>query len=187
MDASFAMLMAAFVPLPSKKDARDESIIPGPKATKRAEPIKPLHAPAPATDTTLDSFDKVMEAMDTELAKVTGKRPKRPPVPSPSNAPPPSRGNPLPPLPTEADLEAMDEDDLAAMDRELRAALRGAGIEDEDDEDMGELDVDEAKGLEGEDKREYQMMRDFLESYQSQAGQSGVVGNLFGRLGKGGS
>jgi hypothetical protein len=38
--------------------------------------------------------------------------------------------------------------------------------------------------LRGDDKREYAMMRDFLESYRSQAGQSGVVGNLFGRLGQ---
>jgi hypothetical protein len=28
------------------------------------------------------------------------------------------------------------------------------------------------------------MMRDLLESYKSQAGESGVVGNLFGRLGE---
>jgi hypothetical protein len=31
---------------------------------------------------------------------------------------------------------------------------------------------------------EYKMMRDLLESYKSQAGESGVVGNLFGRLGE---
>jgi hypothetical protein len=128
----------------------------------------------------LDSFEKVMAAMDTELAKATGKTPCAPPAP-PVNGKPTS--NPLPKLPTEADLDDMDEDDLTAMDRELRAALKGAGI-DEDDEDMGELDVDEAKVLEGEDRREYSMMRDFLESYRSQAGGSGVVGNLFGRLGK---
>jgi len=128
----------------------------------------------------LDSFEKVMAAMDTELAKATDKTPRAPPAP-PVNGKPTS--NPLPKLPTEADLDDMDEDDLTAMDRELRAALKGAGI-DEDDEDMGELDVDEAKVLEGEDRREYSMMRDFLESYRSQAGGSGVVGNLFGRLGK---
>ncbi len=131
----------------------------------------------------LDSFEKVMAAMDTELAKANSKTTRAPPPPlkKPNKTPSSKR---LSKLPTEADLDDMDEDDLAAMDRELRAALRGAGVEDDDD-DMGELDVDEAEELEGEEKREYKMMRDFLESYRSQAGGSGVVGNLFGRLGKG--
>lgn len=131
----------------------------------------------------LDSFDKVMSAMDTELAKAAGK-PTRAPIIPPTTVNVKAAVNPLHKLPTEADIDDMDDDDLAAMDRELRAVLKGAGVEDDDDEDMGELDVDEVKGLDGEDRREYRMMRDFLESYRSQAGGSGVVGNLFGRLGK---
>jgi hypothetical protein len=164
----------------------------------------------------LDSFDKVMAAMEAELEKARpGSTTKFSASQPPSSAPslgsgvgvgsggngrtnkkgqkPTSSANPLPPLPTEADLEEMDEEDLLAMDRELRAALKGAGIEDSDDEmdpDLGDdgdedgMDVPEARGLRGDDKREYAMMRDFLESYRSQAGQSGVVGNLFGRLGQ---
>ena len=128
----------------------------------------------------LDSFDKVMAAMDTELAKATGEAPRAPIVPPIVNG----KANGLSKLPTEADLDDMDEDDLAAMDRELRAALKGAGVEDDDE--IGDLDVEEAKELEGEERREYRMMRDFLESYRSQAGGSGVAGNLFGRLGQGG-
>jgi len=173
-----------------------------PKAPKRpsaAETATPPPQPTQPGETNmaLDSFEKVMAAMDEELGKV--KRAKHPPKPASSSTttsvssklPPkaktkPSSSNldPLPKLPTEADLDDLSEDDLLAMDRELKAALKGAGL-NSDDEDDGEMDVEEAKDLEGEDRREYRMMRDFLESYRSQGGGSGVVGNLFGRLGEG--
>lgn len=95
----------------------------------------------------------------------------------------------LPDLPTEEDLEDMDEDDLAAMDRELRAALKNAGIDEDDMSDREDGDGDEEMkeaidGLGSEEKREFKMMKDFLESYSSQAGGAGAVGNLFGRLAK---
>jgi hypothetical protein len=143
----------------------------------------------------LDSFDKVMEAMDAELSKAkSSKRPKGPDTTKPqtqsksksstSAAPKnvPNKSQPLPKLPTEADLDDLDEDDLMAMDRELKAALKSAGIES-DDED-GEDGIEEVGQLDDEGKREYRMMKDFLESYKSQGGNSGVVGNLFGRLGE---
>ncbi|WRT63689.1 uncharacterized protein IL334_000612 [Kwoniella shivajii] len=139
-------------------------------------------------DTSLNSFESIMKAMDTELsrnkpASSSKKSSKSSTKPIIDKAIPiPSSSNPLPPLPTEADLEAMDEDDLLAMDRELRQALKGAGIDDEDDEDG--LDVEEARELDEDGKREYEMMKHFLESYRSQGGESGVVGNLFGRLGE---
>lgn len=91
-----------------------------------------------------------------------------------------SSANPLPPISQtdDVDLDAFSEDDIAAMDRELRSVLKGAGIDpddsDDDIEEVGELDLDQ--------KREYEMMRNFLESFKSQGGESGVVGNLFGRL-----
>jgi hypothetical protein len=139
---------------------------------------------------TLDSFEKVMAAMDSQLAAKrqqptkstaplsTGKAATAETGKRPSQAP-------LPPLPTEADLEALSEDDLAQMDRELREALKGAGIDDDDDDydaDMRDLDPAEARELKGDQRQEYRMMRDFLESYRSQGGQGGAVGNLFGRL-----
>lgn len=143
----------------------------------------------------LDSFDKVMAAMDAELARV-----KETTTTAATDSPPRSAASKnqekaqisgkgkkvkfdsLPSLPTEADLDDLDEDDLAAMDRELRAALKNAGVDDlSDDEEGG---VEEAQDLDDEGKREYRMMKDFLESYRSQGGQSGVVGNLFGRLGQ---
>jgi hypothetical protein len=134
----------------------------------------------------LDSFDKVMEAMDAELYKAkSSKRPKRPDVPKPqaqskpAPAPTKTKSKARPEL-TEADLDDLDEDDLAAMDRELKAALKSAGV-DSDDDDEG---IEEVGQLDDEGKREYRMMKDFLESYKSQGGNSGVVGNLFGRLGE---
>jgi hypothetical protein len=143
----------------------------------------------------LDSFDKVMEAMDDELSKARksagkdAKKKKEGPslaeaIAKEKKKPSTSSANPLPPLPTEADLDALDDDELLEMDRELRAALKGAGIEDSDDDMDGEYDPEEAKELQGEARDQYKMMRDFLESYKSQGGESGVVGNLFGRLGE---
>ncbi|WWC66704.1 uncharacterized protein I206_100608 [Kwoniella pini CBS 10737] len=139
----------------------------------------------------LTSFESVMKAMDQELSKNKPAPPKpkfNPKVKTKSktklktqNGTTTSDNNSLPPLPTEEDLEAMDEDDLIAMDRELKAALKNAGIsDDESDEEMNEG----VKELGEDDKREYEMMKHFLESYRSQSGQSGVVGNLFGRLGQ---
>ncbi|WWD22408.1 hypothetical protein CI109_106899 [Kwoniella shandongensis] len=190
----------AFVPSASKPKADSGDKIPSklrPKTNTTTEKKVQFSAPTAAPqvvvedgpNTALDSFETVMRAMEEELAKTkpsttsnakstsTGKGQKAKPKSKPSMA------NPLPSIPTEADLDEMDEDDLIAMDRELRAALKGAGVEDDDLD--GDEDVEEAKELEGEDRREYEMMRDFLESYKSQGGGSGVVGNLFGRLGEG--
>ncbi|KAJ9104213.1 hypothetical protein QFC19_004030 [Naganishia cerealis] len=131
----------------------------------------------------LDSFEKVMEAMEAELAKAKAQSA----VPTRPTEKPTASANPLPNLPTEEDLEAMDEDDLIAMDRELRSALKSAGISDDEDFDSDEdIDDETRAGLQGltdDAKGEFKMMKDFLESYKAQAGQSGVVGNLFGRLG----
>ena len=164
-----------------------------PASTSIITPAPPQASSAPDTEdpgADLDTFEKVMAAMDTQLS--SAKRPNAP-TPSSSNGETKSKPSsaPLPPLPTEADLEALSQDDLLQMDRELRAALKSAGIDDEDDDGdlMGELDPEEAKALKGEEREEYRMMRDFLESYRSQGGQGGAVGNLLGRLsgaGKGG-
>ena len=144
----------------------------------------------------LDSFDKVMEAMDAELSKAKkgAKRSKGPdsseaPSQSKSKSTPasttttaPQASQPLPKLPTEADLDDLDDDDLLAMDRELKAALKSAGIDSDDENEDG--GIEEVGQLDEDGKREYRMMKDFLESYKSQGGNSGAVGNLFGRLGE---
>jgi hypothetical protein len=141
-------------------------------------------------DMSLDSFDKVMEAMDAELAKAkAAKRSKgsdEPETTTPAAAPsitsaPATARSQSDSRPIEQDLDDFDDDDLLAMDRELKAALKSAGVNsgDEDDEE-----IEEVGQLDDEGKREYNMMKDFLESYKSQGGNAGVVGNLFGRLGE---
>jgi hypothetical protein len=141
----------------------------------------------------LDSFDKVMEAMDAELAKAKAAKRSKGSEPvqastsagSGTTAPQVDKSKPAPlsKIPTEEELDDLDDDDLLAMDRELKAALKSAGVnsDDEDDDDEG---IEEVGQLDDEGKREYNMMKDFLESYKSQGGNAGVVGNLFGRLGE---
>ncbi len=91
-------------------------------------------------------------------------------------------------IPTEEDLDSLSASELEAMDRELKAALKSSGRDDSDLDDS-DLDDDELKqalkGLGGKEKEEFKMMKDFLESYKSQAGGSGAIGNLFGRLAQG--
>ncbi|KAE8543115.1 hypothetical protein D1P53_000602 [Cryptococcus gattii VGV] len=139
---------------------------------------------ADQSNTSLDSFETVMRAMDEALARSRSEPSTSQPSQSKSfnksNKKSTSSANPLPLISQtdDVDLDAFSEEDIAAMDRELRSVLKGAGIDpddsDDDIEEVGELDLDQ--------KREYEMMRNFLESFKSQGGKSGVVGNLFGRL-----
>lgn len=136
----------------------------------------------------LNSFDRVMDAMEAELGRKTGK-PRKVNVKGqgPTSGLNPSSGSGLPPLPTEEDLEAMSEADLAAMDRELRAALKGAGISDdeESDDETSGLDKEtrqKLRGLGQDSKDEFNMIKGLLDSYQAQGGASGAAGNLLGRL-----
>ena len=131
----------------------------------------------------LDSFESVMAAMDAHLAASKKAKVSRAAPTTPASKPKQKQKqlNSLAALPSEADLDDMSDADLEAMDRELRAALHGA---DEDFDDMDEDDPAEVEELGEDGRREYRMMKDFLESYRAQAGQSGVVGNLFGRLGE---
>ena len=197
-----AKLMIAFVPTvkpESEAELSDKTDSDKPPVKKESEntlkrppvsntPTPPVQSEEKSGEMnmSLDSFDKVMEAMDAELSKAKSSKrpkgsdaPKSQPTPKPASAPTKTKSKARPEL-TEADLDDLDEDDLAAMDRELKAALKSAGV-DSDDEDEG---IEEVGQLDDEGKREYRMMKDFLESYKSQGGNSGVVGNLFGRLGE---
>ncbi|OWZ79274.1 hypothetical protein C366_01997 [Cryptococcus neoformans Tu401-1] len=191
----------AFVPqLSGKTKRKDElpaKLQPQSSTSKKVQfaeagiPSKSASQPSATTqssdqsNTSLDSFETVMRAMDEALARSRGEpSASQPNQPKSSNKSKikksTSSANPLPPISQadDVDLDAFSEDDIAAMDRELRSVLKGAGIDpddsDDDIEEVGELDVDQ--------KREYEMMRNFLESFKSQGGESGVVGNLFGRL-----
>ena len=112
----------------------------------------------------LDSFEAVMRAMDEELARTRSKNA------SASTGPPPGdQGKGKGKAPAEgAEEGSMDIE--KTMDAELRAAL------EEHDEDP-EVDVS-ADG----DGLDYNLIKNFLESFKSQAGLSGPVSNLAGRL-----
>lgn len=164
----------AYVP-PSKPTSSSRTKSTAKETPARSTEIPPVTATTsrptpPQRNPNLDSFDKVMEAMEAELARA--KKPQSPPKRTTHLD--------LTKLPKEEDLDNMDVDELEAMDRELRQALKSAGVDDEEDEEMAEA-VD---GLGENEQQEYKMMKDFLESYKSQGGQSGVVGNLLGRLGE---
>ncbi|EIW64525.1 SGT1-domain-containing protein [Trametes versicolor FP-101664 SS1] len=109
-------------------------------------------------DPTLNSFEAVMRAMDEELARGRGERTGA--NASGSSA---SKGKGK----GKAENESEDIDIEAAMASELHASL------DKGDEEDGEEELD------------YQLIKNFLESFKSQAGMSGPVGNLVGRLQQG--
>ena len=113
-------------------------------------------------DSALDSFESVMQAMDVEL---TRPRPSNRKQKNPTTSRDKGKGKA-----TEATIPA-DGDIDAAMDAELKALLEREGHDDPDDdvEDM-EPGID------------YNLIKNFLESFKSQGGLSGPVSNLAGRL-----
>ncbi|TFY56123.1 hypothetical protein EVJ58_g7833 [Rhodofomes roseus] len=122
----------------------------------------PASGPRPNVNPNLDSFEAVMQAMDTELARMRSSQ-------EPSDV---GRTDSVDKGKAKAKATAGQNVDIeAAMDAELRAALETGqnGDEDSDPEDPGE-------GL------DYNLIKNFLESFKSQGGLSGPVGNLAGRL-----
>ena len=108
----------------------------------------------------LDSFEAVMRAMDEELVRVRSQKTTN----SFQDTSLGDNGK------GKARAEGVEEgaDIEAAMDAELKAALG------HDDDDEVELD--------GEGNIDYNLIKNFLESFKSQAGLSGPVSNLAGRL-----
>ena len=102
-----------------------------------------------------------MRAMDAELARARG-------GPSRADGDTPKQSS----LKGKEKAGKDDEMDIeAAMEAELRASLEREGDEHEDGEGIEEVD--------------YQLIKNFLESFKSQAGMSGPVSNLVGRLQQG--
>ncbi|KAF9459426.1 SGT1-domain-containing protein [Collybia nuda] len=136
-----------------------------PAQQKRDNPIDtrkvrtPAPGPRPNVNPNLDSFEAVMRAMDAELARVKSSTKSF----APAQDPPPAVGKGK----QKATVEDEEDDTELDMDAELRAALAtdDGPEEDENDEPM-----------------DYNLIKNFLESYKSQAGLSGPVGNLAGRL-----
>ncbi len=110
----------------------------------------------------MDTFEAVMRAMDEELSRSQSQN-------TSTGAPDlclGKKGKGKGTSPAQGVEEDMDIE--KAMDAELKAALE----HDEDDE----VDVSAEGGL------DYNLIKNFLESFKSQAGSSGPVSNLVGRL-----
>ncbi|KAF8213416.1 SGT1 protein-domain-containing protein [Mycena galopus ATCC 62051] len=143
--------------------------VPPPASPKQTVPLKqgsapvsthgrpPEPGPRPNVNPNLDSFEAVMLAMDEELARSRSK-----PKAASAKASKPQKQDK-----GKGKADAIPEEDIdAAMDSELRAALER---EDDDEE-------------EGEEPMDYNLIKNFLESFKSQAGLSGPVSTLAGRL-----
>lgn len=101
-----------------------------------------------------------MQAMDAELAKSRSQH-----ASPPSTKAAGGKGK------AKATELSDDEDIEAAMEAELQAVLE-RGLPDDEDLEL----ADDSQ------KTEYNIIKNFLESFKSQGGLSGPVGNLAGRL-----
>ncbi|CAE7081730.1 unnamed protein product [Rhizoctonia solani] len=143
--------------------------------TPRASAIGPKARANPK----LDSFEAVMEAMEAELHSSrtksnAGARPsalKTPHDKGKGKAVPREEGNKSTSKQVRiAEDDEHDTEDIeTAMERELREILD----EDENSDEDGEVSMD------------YNLIKNFLESFKGQAGASGPVSNLAGRLQQG--
>ncbi|CAK5280110.1 unnamed protein product, partial [Mycena citricolor] len=146
----------AFVPEGTHVPAKSNINPPKPAAQPRPEKL-PEAGPRPNVNPNLDSFEAVMIAMDEELSRSRSSKK------SASSSKDKGKGKQKA---TVADEDEKMDDINAAMDSELRAALlREDGDEDDEEEPM-----------------DYNLIKNFLESFKSQAGLSGPVGSLASRL-----
>ncbi|KAJ7102279.1 SGT1 protein-domain-containing protein [Mycena belliarum] len=158
----------AFVPagltvpvMPPAEQPSRQKTAPVPEPSKQGRTPQP--GPRPNVNPNLDSFEAVMLAMDEELSRSRSSKSKSKPtvahVPSPRTQ---DKGK------GKASLIIDEEENIdAAMDAELKAALER---EDDGDED------------EGEEPMDYNLIKNFLESFKSQGGLPGPVSSLAGRL-----
>jgi hypothetical protein len=152
----------AFVPSYVRKESHtlsEDSILKSRTSTPESVPRNPARV-SEIANPNLDSFEAVMRAMDEELVRVRSQKTSS----SSQNSSLGDNGK------GKGRAQGVEEDaDVeTAMDAELKAALE----HDEDDE------VD----LDAEGNIDYNMIKNFLESFKSQAGLSGPVSNLAGRL-----
>ena len=153
----------AFVPSYIKEESHPRSGDSIRKSKTHSTPESVPPNPDAVTGTAnpnLDSFEAVMRAMDEELVRVRSQK-------TSSSFPDTSLGENGK---GKARAQGVEEgaDIEAAMDAELKAALG----HDEDDE------VD----LDADGNVDYNLIKNFLESFKSQDGLSGPVSNLAGRL-----
>ncbi|KAJ7456639.1 SGT1 protein-domain-containing protein [Mycena latifolia] len=151
-----AFVPSGLTPVPSSQNTAPVS-----EPSTQGRPPEP--GPRPNVNPNLDSFEAVMLAMDEELARSRSSKSKAKPTPAESPVPQKQdKGKGKAPSVVEE-----EEDIDSAMDAELKAALER---EDDGDED------------EGEEPMDYNLIKNFLESFKSQGGLSGPVSSLAGRL-----
>lgn len=155
------LLRTAFVPeIPSdgsKSQNKEFSAF-----TATSPPVRPPRAQSDAGPN-LDSFEAVMRAMDAELAR---KRPAQT-ASRATGHDHENKGKGKERASTVADTADIE----AAMDADLEESIQRGADDDDGPGDVGEdVDVD------------YNLIKNFLESFRSQAGLSGPVSNLAGRL-----
>ena len=156
---------------------------PSPAAATAAGNPPPAHEPL--RNPNLTDFDALMEQMETELARSKGARPAAaaaaaaPAEVSDDDGPAPTgkyasrqSGRREPHRVVVDSLSDSDEgdedgDDLSAMDAELASLLQGVS--------------GDAAGTDA--PMDYNLVKNFLESFQSQGGFAGPAGTLAGRLG----
>ena len=110
-----------------------------------------------------DSFESVMQAMDIELARSRPRDGKRR---SSLVGKDKGKGKATEPnIPVDGDIDA-------AMDAELKALLEREDLGDDSNDEGEDMDA----GI------DYNLIKNFLESFKSQAGLSGPVSSLAGRL-----
>ena len=153
----------AFVPSYVREESRPLSENSIPKSRTQSTPESVPHNPAAVSgkvNPNLDSFEAVMRAMDEELVRARSQKTST----NIRNTSLDDKGK------GKARAQGVEEgaDIETAMDAELKAAL--------EHEDEDEADVD------AEGNVDYNLIKNFLESFKSQAGLSGPVSNLAGRL-----
>ncbi|KAG6910578.1 hypothetical protein DXG01_009529 [Tephrocybe rancida] len=153
----------AFLPASARKNLPPKKPTAPPTASTPPTAEKQGRTPAPGSrpnvNPNLDSFEAVMQAMDVELSRL---RPSSKKAAKASTPPPVDKGKGK----VKATVKDEDENIESAMDAELKAVLER--------EDDGEGDDEEPP--------DYNLIKNFLESFKSQAGLSGPVGNLAGML-----
>ncbi|KAG8983541.1 hypothetical protein FRB94_007765 [Tulasnella sp. JGI-2019a] len=172
---------ARFMDAISRSDDAQPASALTPASTK-ASKEEPLIQPR-ARNPNLDSFEAVMEAMDVELQKARESRKqgkeKDTSGAKPQNPAKVDKGGKGKGKQTHiSSSEDEDEDDMdSAMDAELRASLRrGASGEGSRSDSDGEVE---------DATMDYNLIKNFLESFKSQAGTAGPVSSLARRLEKG--
>lgn len=191
METDVQGFFLAFVPPPSK--AKKTNVgpppprsAPAPQAAAALPPPPPAAPRVPLRNPNLTDFDALMEQMDAELARSRAGQPAPAASTSSSSSarPKPKFTKPTPkPTPTSStkkgassnivvDSDVSDDEMMGEMDAELAELFKTVG---------GQGGREDAPG--GGGPVDYNLVKNFLESFQSQGGFAGPAGNLSGRLG----